>query len=117
MAHVSPITTDMPSALKQFSFAIRSYFLALSKFSRLIVALVIATATPGVACFCYYTLNGLGEFGNRWSTLVILAYPLALISLMWLVATYFSIRRSNLRLSIAALSFAIPTIFLAIVRF
>lgn len=81
-----------------------------------LVGIAVAIAVPGIGCFGFYTLQYMGEAGARWATLVVLAYPLALIGLTWLVATVFSPHRTKLRLLASALCFAAPALFLLLVR-
>lgn len=81
-----------------------------------LAGIAVAVAIPSIGCFGYYTLQDLGEAGTRWAALVILAYPVALIGLVWLVATSFSPRRTKLRLLASALCFTVPAGFLLLVR-
>ena len=83
---------------------------------RWLVGIAVAVAVPGIACFGFYTLDAVGEAGRRWAALVILAYPLALVGLVSLVATFFSARRTALRLLVSAICFAVPALFLLLVR-
>jgi hypothetical protein len=87
-----------------------------SSIPRWLVGVVVAVAIPSIACFGYYTLEDLGETGHRWATLVILAYPTALVGLVWLVATCASVHRTGVRVAASALCFAIPASFLLLVR-
>ncbi len=44
-------------------------------------------AIPTMACFGYYTLDGLGEARSAWAIPAVLAYPVAVIGAVGLVAT------------------------------
>lgn len=84
--------------------------------ARWAVGLLAAVAVPGVACFGYYSLEDLGESARRFSTLIILAYPLALIGLLALVASAVAHPRSPRRLWASALCFVLPTLLLLVLR-
>ena len=83
---------------------------------RWLVGIAVAVAVPSIACFGFYTLNVVGEVGKRWPTLVILAYPVALVGLISLVITSFSAQRTRLRVLVSAICFAVPALFLLLVR-
>ncbi len=83
---------------------------------RWLVGIAVVIAVPGISCFGFYTLDAAGEVGKRWPTLVILAYPLALVGLVSLVATYFSAQRTTLRLLVSTICFIVPALFLLLER-
>ena len=99
-----------PSQLPWGTFMISSSTL------RKLIGLAVAVAVPSIGCFGFYTLDAMGETGKHWPTLVILAYPIALVGLVSLVVTAFSSQRTTLRLLISAIFFIVPALFLLLVR-
>lgn len=83
---------------------------------RWLVGIAVAATVPSIACFGFYTLDAVGEVGRRWPMLVILAYPVALIALISLVATSFSAQRTKPRALISAICFVAPALFLLLIR-
>jgi len=76
----------------------------------------VALAVPTIACFGYYSLAYVDQEGSAWSTLVILAYPTALIGLVGVVAVLVSRRRSRALLWLAFVCLAVPLVFLLVLR-
>ncbi len=78
--------------------------------------MIVVVAIPTVACFGYYSLDGLGEDQGVWGLAVILAYPTALIGFIGLAMALLSPRSSRLRYGLWMLCILVPVIFLLWVR-
>jgi len=87
-----------------------------SSILRWLIAVIVAISVPSIACFGFYSLDAAGDVGRRWPSLVILAYPVALIGLIWLVASVFSAKRTLRGLLFPAACFVVPALFLLIIR-
>lgn len=83
---------------------------------RWLAGAILIVAAPGIACFGYYSLADAGAVGAGVGTLVVLAYPAALLGLCGLVAAGLSPRRTPVRVWAAALCFAVPAAFLLLIR-
>lgn len=83
---------------------------------RWLIAVIVAITVPSIACFGFYSLDAAGEVGKRWPYLVILAYPVALIGLIWLLASVLSARYTLRGLLFPTACFAIPALFLLVIR-
>lgn len=44
---------------------------------------LLAIAVPGIACHGYYAYEAAATSGAFWRVLIVLAYPVALIALVW----------------------------------
>jgi hypothetical protein len=80
---------------------------------RLLVIGVAAAGLPAIACFGLYTLDHLPDTNAHRDTLVILAYPVLLIGLIFLVSAGFSLQRRRLRLGIATVMILVPLLVLS----
>ena len=83
-----------------------------SSLVRFLVGVVVAVAVPGIACFGYYRVDEISKINGIWTTLVILAYPAALIGLIMLLTTYFSAQPTKNRIVISTFCLIIPLLFL-----
>jgi hypothetical protein len=72
-------------------------------------------ALPTIACSGYYSLNRLGDDAGRWATLVILAYPVILISLLVLVSALLAPQISKLKLWASGACLILASTFLFMV--
>jgi hypothetical protein len=87
-----------------------------SRLLRSALAVMLIVGTPSVACFGYYSLESLGDVHGALASIVVLAYPMAFIGLVWLVTTLSSARRGRPHTWIAALCFALPALLLLAIR-
>lgn len=88
----------------------------LPKLPSWLIRVAIMAIVPTIACSAYYSVEYLGRKEATWTLPVILAYPLALISLIGLAAELLSPQRSKLKLGFSAFFFIVPLAFLLLVR-
>ena len=69
-----------------------------------------------MACFGLYSLDRSGNNSSAWSSLVILAYPLAIIGLVGVAAVLTSPKRSTPLLWLSAACVVVSVVFLLFVR-
>jgi hypothetical protein len=80
-------------------------------------AVLPIVAVPSIACFGYYSLDSLGDVSSGTGrTLIVLAYPLALLGLVGLLAAAFSPSRPPWWVWSAAACFALPAAALVLIR-
>ena len=84
----------------------------LSRLVRLAVMLLV----PTLACFGYYTLDGLEPSRSAWAIPAVLAYPTALVGLLGLVSTLRTPRPSRTRFVLWSLCLVIPVALLLWLR-
>ncbi len=82
--------------------------------SRLFIGVLVAIAVPGIACFGWYSTESAGATTAAVRTMVIVAYPVALIALTFLVLALVSPSRRRTQAWISAVSLVLA---LAIVLF
>lgn len=84
----------------------------LSRLARLAVMLLV----PTMACFGYYTLDGLEPNRSAWAIPAVLAYPTALVGLLGLVSTLRTPSPSCTRFVLWSLCLVIPVALLLWLR-
>jgi ACR3 family arsenite efflux pump ArsB len=84
--------------------------------TRLLAGAILVILVPGIACFGWYSTESVADANAATLTLVIVAYPVVLIALTFLVLTLASARRSRFKLWASAVSLLLAIVVLFIVR-
>jgi len=71
---------------------------------------------PTMACFGYYTLDGLAPSRSAWAIPAVLAYPSALVGLLGLVSTLRAPRPTRTRFVLWSLCLVLPVALLLWLR-
>jgi hypothetical protein len=87
-----------------------------SNLTRLLAAVMIVIAVPGIACFGWYSMESAGSTNALVQTIVIIAYPAALISLTFLVLAFISVKRNRYQVPISALFLALSLAVVILAR-
>ena len=81
-----------------------------------LVRLAVLLLVPTLACFGYYTLDGLDPARSAWAIPAVLALPIALVGLMGLVATLRTPRPTRTRCVLWSLCLVLPLALLLWLR-
>ena len=81
-----------------------------------LVKLAVVIAVPTMACFGYYTLDGLDPDRSGWAIPAVLAYPLMLVGVVGLATSLRSARPSRSRLALWGLCVLAPLALLLWLR-
>ncbi len=81
-----------------------------------ILRAVVALTVPTIACFGYYSLGTNNPADSSWATLVILAYPLIIVSGLGLVSVFTSDSNRRLKLIFSSAGLLVGILVLVIAR-
>ena len=83
---------------------------------RQLAIIALAIAAPSIACFGWYSMDSMSAASSAVRTLVVFAYPAALISATFLVLALISARRNPSQVWISALALGLSLAVLIIAR-
>ncbi len=81
-----------------------------------LVRLAVMLLVPTMACFGYYTLEGLDPARSAWAVPAVLSYPTALVGLLGLVSTLRAPQPTRVRLLLWSLCLMLPVALLLWLR-
>ena len=83
---------------------------------RLFIGVILIVALPGIGCFGWYSLNALSTTNTLVKTIVVAAYPVALISAAVLLLALVSSNRNRRIVTVSGLSLATMLAIIFITR-
>lgn len=81
-----------------------------------LVRLAVMLLVPTMACFGYYTLDGLDPSRSAWAIPAVLAYPTAVVGLLGLVSTLRMPHATRTRWVLWLLCLVVPVVLLVWLR-